>query len=225
MIRTSRSILIALVLLAGTGCERIRRVIVGPPQAPLYRYRLAIPPTVADAAPSRAGSLPGSLAIGPYVTRGIYGRSGIVYRVDDVRLETYPSREWAIPLRDMLGEFTEAVLEANPLTTETATFDPRTPRSYAYQWRGTVLEFEEVNRGSDVLAAVHLEAELIRTANDSVVWSGAERIERAVPAPTDSMPRVIETLSGLTAEVLTRLVERARTAAVLPTAAAAPPPR
>ena len=64
-----------------------------------------------------------------------------------------------------------------------------------------MIEFEEVNRGRQVLAAVHLEADLVKSANDSVVWSGSERIERAVPEPTDSMPRVVETLSALTVEV------------------------
>ena len=180
---------------------------------------------------SRRGALPGRLAIFPYVTRGIYASSGIAFRVDDVRLDAYPRREWAIPLRDMLGDATETLLEGNPLTAERAVFDPRSSASFEYQWRGTVVEFEEVNRGQEVLAAVHLEADLVRTANDSVVWSGSERLERAVPPPTDSMSRVVETLSALTADVITRLIDRARTEVsvpaptAIPTAAAAPPPR
>jgi uncharacterized lipoprotein YmbA len=210
------------VVLATTGCGGVLKGIFGDPRPPLERYRLLMP--TPPATPPRNGALAGGLSIAPYITRGVYDGRGIVYRIDDVRLEPYPSREWAIPLRDMLGEFTEAILKGNPLTAEPAAFDPRLPGTYEYQWRGTVIEFEEINRGRDVLAAVHLEAALVKTANDSVLWSGSERIERAVQEPTTSMPRVVETLSTLTTEVITRLVDQARAAVQVPTAAAAPPP-
>ncbi len=214
--------LVALLLLSSTGCSGIIDKI-WPRRPPLEQYRLVITAPGAEPA-SRRGALPGAVAIAPYVTRGIYAEPNIAFRVDGVRFGTYPSREWAIPLRHMLGEATETILKAYPLTAEPAAFDPRAARSYEYQWRGTVLEFEEVNRGSDVLAAVHLEAELVRTANDSVVWRGAERMERPVPAPANAMPRVVETLSAVTAEVITLLLERARSGVAVPTAAAAPPP-
>ena len=209
-------------MLATTGCGGVLKGIFGDPRPPLERYRLVMPTPPATA--PRNGALPGALAIAPYTARGIYDGRGIAYRIDDVRLEPYASREWAIPLRDMLGEMTEIILKGHPLTAQPAAFDPRLPGSYEYHWRGAVIEFEEVNRGQEVLAAVHLEATLVKTANDSVLWSGAERIERAVPEPTDSMPRVVETLSSLTVEVITRLVDQARAAVQVPTAAAAPPP-
>lgn len=231
MIRAVRLLLVALILLSSAGCGNIFRGIFGPPRPPLESYRLNIPAPAASAATPRRSVLPGRLAIAPYVTRGVYASNGIVFRIDDVRLDAYANREWAIPLRDMLGDATETLLEANPLTSERAIFDPRSASSFDYQWRGTVIEFEEVNRGRQVLAAVHLEANLVRSANDSIVWSGSERLERAVPDPTDSMPRVVETLSALTVEVISRLIERAQTevpvpvGAAIPTAAAAPPPR
>ena len=178
---------------------------------PLEQYTLVAPHTE-DGAPiaPRPPVLTGSLVIRPYVAQGIYDRPGIVYRVDDFQLSSYPNREWAIPLRDMLGAITEEALRSRSLTPETATFDARAARTSDYQWRGTVREFEEVNRARQVLAAVHLEVEIIRTANDSVIWKGSERIERAVPPPTNSMQRVVETLSALTADALTRLIDRAR---------------
>ena len=233
MIKARTPLLVAFVLLAPTACGgTIRKVLgLGPPAPPVEHYRLVLPVRTTPPDTARVRLLPGRLAIAPYVTRGLYASHGIVFRVNDVRLDAYANREWAIPLRDMLGEATETVLEAVPLTSERAVFDPRSPGSFDYQWRGTVIEFEEVNRNAEVLAAVHLEADLIRMSNDSVVWSGAERIERAVAAPTDSMYRVVETLSTLTAEVITRLVQRAQAEVpapvipVIPTAAAAPPPR
>ena len=230
MINAARLVTVACILLSTAGCETIRKVIVGPPRPPVEGYRLNIPRPDTPPPDNRPAVLPGRLAIAPYVTRGLYASHGIVFRVNDVRLDAYASREWAIPLRDMLGQATETLLERNPLTAERATFDPRSPASFDFQWRGTVIEFEEVNRDQQVLAAVHLEADLVRVSNDSVVWSGAERLERAVPAPTDSMQSVVETLSALTAEVITRLIDRARAevprpvGSAAPTAATAPPP-
>ena len=237
MIRATRLLLVTLLLLSTAGCGGVLkeafRELFGPPRPPVESYRLHIPAPARPSPADRRNVLPGRLAIAPYVTRGVYASRGIAFRVDDVRLDAYPSREWAIPLRDMLGQATETLLEGNPLTSARATFDPRAASSFDYQWRGTVVEFEEVNINRDqrVLAAVHLEADLVRMANDSVIWSGSERLERAVPEPTDSMPRVVETLSALTAEVITRLIERAHAevstpaAPAVPTAAAAPPPR
>lgn len=231
MIKVAQRSLIAVILLSSAGCGNIFKGMFGPPRPALESYRLNIVAPAPGASATRRTSLPGRLAIVPYVTRGVYASNGIVFRIDEVRLDAYTNREWAIPLRDMLGEATETLLEANPLTNERAIFDPRSASSFDYQWRGSVIEFEEVNRGRQVLAAVHLEADLVKSANDSVVWSGSERIERAVPEPTDSMPRVVETLSALTVEVIGRLIERAHAeiaapvTPAIPTAAAAPPPR
>lgn len=194
---------------------------------PLEQYILTLPRTDDGSTAAVASPvLTGTLAISPYVTRGVYDERSIVFRIDDHQLASYPSREWAIPLRDMLGTLTEQALAVAPLTAEPAVFDPRSVRSNDYYWRGTVREFEEVNRGRNVLAAVHLEVEIIRSRNDSLIWRGSERIERAVPPPTKSMTRVVETLSGVTADVLFRLITRARTDLVVPTSAAAtaPPP-
>ena len=189
---------------------------------PLEQYTLVFPHTE-DGAPigPRPPVLAGSLVIRPYVASGIYDRPGIVYRVDDFQLSAYPNREWAIPLRDMLGAITAEALRSRPLTAETAAFDPRAARTTDYQWRGTVREFEEVNRARQVLAAVHLEVEIIRSVNDSVIWKGSERIERPVPPPTNSMQRIVETLSALSADALTRLIDRARTDLGVPTAGTA----
>ena len=235
MIKAGRLLALTFILLSAAGCGGIIKDIftgiLPPPRPPLESYRLHIPVPAPPSGATPRALLPGRLAIAPYITRGVYASRGIAFRIDDVRLDAYSNREWAIPLRDMLGEATETILEGNPLTSTRATFDPRSPLSFDYQWRGTVLEFEEVNRDQRVLAAVHLEADLVRTANDSVIWSGSERLERAVPEPTDSMPRVVETLSALTVEVLGRLIERAHAgvpvpvAPAIPSAAAAPPPR
>jgi ABC-type uncharacterized transport system auxiliary subunit len=200
-------VLAALVIVAG-GCFKN---LFGPPRPPLEQYQLVVPRTEDGVVPLPARPvLTGMLSVRPYVTRGLYDDRGIVFRVDDLQLSAYTSRyEWAIPLREQLGTLTEELLRSRPLTSEPATFDLR-GRERDYEWRGTVREFEEVDRGRQVLAAVRLDVEIIRTANDSVVWSGSERIERAVPEPTNDMKRVIETLSALTGDVLTRLIDRAR---------------
>ena len=224
MTRALRGIPILVVAFLAVGCvpDFLKR------RPPLEQYILRLPATE-NGVPSASGPpvLTGTLAIAPFVTRGIYDERGIVYRVDEHQLGAHPSREWAIPLREMLGRLSKEALSRAPLTAEPAEFDAANARSRDYQWRGTVLEFEEVNRGRQVLAAVHLEVEIVRNANDSVVWKGSERIERAVPPPTNSMTRVVETLSALTGDVLFRLIARARTDLGVPTtsAATAPPPR
>ena len=223
MISVLRGIPIVLMALVAVGCvpDFLKR------RPALEQYILRLPVQNGPSAPAAPPVLTGTLAISPYVTRGIYEERGIVYRVDDHQLAQYPSREWAIPLRDMLGTLTEEALAAAPLTADPAEFDPRTVRSRDYHWRGTVRELEEVNRDRQVLAAVHLDVEIVRNANDSVVWKGSERMERPVPPPTNSMTRVVETLSALTGDVLFRLIARARADLGVPTTAAAtaPPPR
>jgi ABC-type uncharacterized transport system auxiliary subunit len=213
--RALRVLVLAVAALGAVGCPFWGK------RPPLEQYVLVLPDSNDGVVPAGPPVLRGTLGIMPYATRGIYDERGIVFRIDDLQLSSYASREWAIPLREMLGTITEEMLRNRPLTAEPAVFDPRTPRAAEYRWRGSVREFEEVDRGRQVLAAVHLEVEIIRVANDSVVWKGAERMERAVPEPTRSMTRVVETLSALTGDVLSRLIDRARTDLGTPTAGTA----
>jgi uncharacterized lipoprotein YmbA len=178
-------------------------------------YRLAPPPASAEPtielrAEGRA-PLVGTVAIVPYVAPGLYGSGGIVFRVGETQYGVYPSREWALPLGDQLGLLTQTVLRERPLAEGGALYDPPSRRSHAYVWRGIVRHFDEVNRGDTVLASVQLDAQLIRTADDSVVWSGSASRERLVPRP--DMPGIVETLSLIAHEAISELVADARTAA------------
>ena len=223
MISVLRFVALAALALVAGGCGAINSLFEKGP--PLEQYQLVVPRTADTAAP-RGGppALQGTLAIAPYVTRGIYGDDYIVYRIDDTQLAAYTSRKWAIPLGEMLGTVTQELLGRRPLTSEPAVFDPRLPRTSTYRWRGTVRELEEVNRAQQVLAAVHLDVEIVRSVDDSVVWRGSQRIERAVPEPTRQMTSVVKTLSEITAEVLTTLIDEARAELGLPAAASARPP-
>ena len=196
----------ALVLLmVVAGCFRSRTV------APIEMYRLV--PTAAETsavvAPAPIEGLPeGSLAISRYITPGLYGQRGIVYRVGEAGYATYPSREWAIPLGEMLGRRTADLLQERPLVRGGALFDPPTRRAFTHLWRGTVREFEEIDRGSDVFVAVSLEASLIRVEDDSILWSGGARVERPVPGGT--IEGIIAGLSAATDEVVFALLDSAR---------------
>lgn len=181
-------------------------------------YRLTIPDS-SGLAGQATGPLTGSIAIERYVSPGLYGDASLVYRVDENAYGAYPSREWAIPLADQLGMLTESQLRRRPLSSGAVIFRPPSPRAHAYLWRGTVRQFEEVNRGSQVFASVHLDAMLVRTADDSVMWTGSARAERAVATPT--MAAIVATLSTLAASVVSELVDDAsRTVAARPAAAA-----
>ncbi len=190
---------------------------------PIEYYSLAIERGTDDGvAPIGDPVLRGTLAIEPVDAPGIYGDGGIVFRLGDTQLHAYPSRQWAMPLGDMLGQATESVLASDHLTAERPLFDPPRRESYTYIWRSRVREFEEVNRGTQVLAAVGLEAMLLASATDSVIWTGSARLERGVAEPT--MPAIVRMLSDLTVEVVGRLADSARVALRVPTAAMARPP-
>jgi ABC-type uncharacterized transport system auxiliary subunit len=187
------------------GCLRSRTV------PPIEMYRLL--PTAAETStvttPAAIVDLPeGSLAVARYITPGLYGQRGIVYRVGESGYATYPSREWAIPLGEMLGRRTADLLQEQPLLQGGALFDPPTRRAFTHLWRGTVREFEEIDRGNDVFVAVNLEASLIRVDDDSILWSGAARVERAVPDGT--IEGIIAGLSSATDEVVFALLDSAR---------------
>jgi hypothetical protein len=194
-----------LIAALALGCLRTRAV------APIEMYRLL--PTAAETSTVSRGpatdDLPeGSLAVARFVTPGIYGQRGIVYRVGEAGYASYPSREWAVPLGEMLGRRTADLMHEKPLVRGDALFDPPTRRNFAYVWRGTVREFEEIDRGNDVFVAVNLEASLIRVEDDSIVWSGGARVERQVPGGT--MDGIITELSTATDEVVFALLDSAR---------------
>ena len=201
---THRLLVLALGVV-GLACFRSRTV------APIERYRLL--PTAAETAsvaPSVVlDDLPdGSVAVSRYVTPGLYGERGIVYRVGESGYATYLSREWAIPLGEMLGRRTAELMKEKPVMRGGALFDPPTRRSFTHLWRGTVREFEEVNRGNDVFVTVNLEASLIRVDDDSIVWSGAARVER--PVPDGTIEGIVAGLSAATDEVVFALFDSAR---------------
>jgi len=154
--------------------------------------------------------LDGVIGVERYETPGIYNGRGIVYRVDEVRYGVYPTREWAFPLGEMLGRLSVDRLGQRSVARAGAVYEPSVRRRAEYAWRGTVREFEEVNRGNRVLAAVHLEARLIRSSDGTPVWSGSRRLEREIPQPT--MPAIVDALSELASQAVTELADSARLA-------------
>jgi ABC-type uncharacterized transport system auxiliary subunit len=203
-----RLFLPALLVIVAAGCPiRIGKL----PARELYRISL---PDLSDTAATIRGTdgsaapLAGTLGIAQYATPGIYGDPQIVFRINDTEYGSYSSREWAVPLGDQLGVLTERVLAQTPLTAERAVFDPPSRRAQTYIWRGTVREFEEVDRGTEVHAAVRIDLRIVRAEDDSILWSGTSRLER--PATGTSMAAIVQTLSALADEVVAELATRAR---------------
>jgi ABC-type uncharacterized transport system auxiliary subunit len=203
-----RLFLAALLVIVAAGCPiRIGKL----PARELYRISL---PDLSDTAATIRGTdgsaapLAGTLGIAQYATPGIYGDPQIVFRINDTEYGSYSSREWAVPLGDQLGVLTERVLAQTPLTAERAVFDPPSRRAQTYIWRGTVREFEEVDRGTEVHAAVRIDLRIVRAEDDSILWSGTSRLER--PATGTSMAAIVQTLSALADEVVAELATRAR---------------
>lgn len=196
---------LALLLIAGaTGCFRSKL-------PPLEQYRLApANPNATLSAPSTGGPLPGSVAASRFSTPGVYGGAQIVYRIGETGYGTYPNREWALPLGEMLGMLAEETIRAEPLGSAVV-YEPASRRQFAYEWRGAVRQFEEVNRDKRVYASVHLEARLLRMADDSILWLGDRSVELPVPDP--SMTNIVEALSTAARQVMRELVLDAKTAA------------
>ena len=200
---------LACLSLSGCGLLNILRPPPLPPRE-LYRLRLAdtvsMVPTTGTGA---AGLLAGSVAIAPYEAPGLYGESGIVYRVNSSSYGAYLSKEWALPLGEMLGSMTEAVFARSPISREQAVYDPPSRNSHTYVWLATVREFEEVNVEQNVSVSVRLDAKIVRAADDSLIWSGSARVDRPVAAPTDKMENVIAALSEAALQVITKLGQQA----------------
>jgi uncharacterized lipoprotein YmbA len=178
--------------------------------ATVERYRLAPMGTPQPRTPSAAPDANAPvIAVEPYVTMGIYADPQIVYRLEETTYGAYPNREWAIPLGTMLADATVETMRAIPHLGVRVT-DERASGSHQLVWRGVVQQFEEVNRGKKVGAAIRLDAALVRTPGDSVVWQGTVGLERPVTDPT--MTAIVETLSQLTSTAIRQLVTQARPA-------------
>ena len=174
-------------------------------------YRLV--PVEAPATSTASGKPPltGSIFVASYKTPGIYGSGSIVYRVGEAAYGEYPSREWAIPLGEMLGEMTENVVRARGLTSGTVTFDPTDPRRDDYEWRASVRQFDEVDAPATVSASVSLTAQLVRAADDSVIWSGSANATENV-RESRRMESVVSAMSVAAARAVTQLVDEAAAA-------------
>ncbi|HEY0780443.1 MAG TPA: ABC-type transport auxiliary lipoprotein family protein [Gemmatirosa sp.] len=174
------------------------------PARELYRLR-PIPPAVAAPARDSVASL---LAVEPYGTPGVYARPEIVYRVGETEYGTYPNREWALPLGTMLATVTATSLRQLPGGATRVQEGTATASAHGLVWRGTVREFEEVDRGARVTASVRLEAQLVRASDDSVLWRGSAGAERAV-VPPNVMTAVVDSLAAATSAAVADLVRDA----------------
>jgi ABC-type uncharacterized transport system auxiliary subunit len=206
---TLRRFVLALPMLVlfAVACPRFGTL----PAREMYRISLPEPlegDSLLHASDGLAPPLSGTLGVAQYATPGVYGDPLIVYRINDTEYNAYPTREWSVPLGEQLGVLTERVLARVPLTAERAVFDPPSRRAQTYIWRATVREFEEVDRGSEVRAAVRIDVRIVRAESDSIVWSGSSRLERAAANP--SMSGIVQTMSALADEVVTDLATRAR---------------
>ena len=148
------------------------------------------------------------MSIRRYETPGIYASGALVYRVGSSTYGEYPAREWAIPLGEMLGSMSEAVIARRSLASGRVVFDPSATERQQFEWRGSVREFDEVDTPTSVSASVALDAKLIRVADDSVIWSGSVR--EVVPvAQSRSMDAVVAGLSVAASRAIAKLTDDA----------------
>jgi hypothetical protein len=111
----------------------------------------------------------------------------------------------------MLASMTELIARQRGLTSGRVVFDPASARRETYEWRATVREFDEVDAPASVTASVFVAAQLVRVADDSIVWSGAAR-ELEPVAQTRSMDAVVAGLSTAAARAVSKLADEAASA-------------
>ena len=192
-------------LLCSAGCFRGKL-------PPREFYRLSVPESLVSVGRAMgAPPLTGAIGIARYDTPGIYATGSLVYRTGLTSYGVYPSREWAIPLGEMLGSITEGIVRERGLTSGRVAFEPSSARREQYEWRGTVREFDEVDAPSSVTASVWLVAELVRVADDSIVWSGSARETEPI-AQTRSIDAVVAGLSTAAGRAVVRLSDEAGSA-------------
>ena len=206
-------ILVSATVAAGTACFRGTL-------PPRQFYRLSVPDSALTAPAREAPPLSGSIAIARYDAPGIYGTGSLIYRVGSSSYGAYPAREWAIPLGEMLARMTEQVVRRRGLTSGRILFDPGSARTDAYEWRGTIREFDEVDAPTSVTASVILAVQLVRVADDSIVWSGTAANVQAI-TPSRSIEAVVDGLSTAAVRALERLADDASAALRRATAAGA----
>ena len=203
--RRRAATLACAVAVAASGCFRGTL-------PPRQFYRLSVPDSVAALGrPTGAPPLTGSIAIARYDTPGIYATGSLVYRVGSSAYGVYPAREWAIALGEMLGSITEGIVRERSLTSGRVVYPPSAVTHEQYEWRATVREFDEVDAPNSVTTSVSLVAQLVRVADDSVVWSGAAQ-EMEPIAQTRSIDAVVAGLSTAAARAITRLTDEAGSA-------------
>jgi ABC-type uncharacterized transport system auxiliary subunit len=120
----------------------------------------------------------------------------------------------------MLATLTADVLKATSFAAGPVVSAAAADNGAGYKWRGTVREFEEVNRGRQLFAAVHLDASIVRARDDSLLWQGSARLERAVSEQT--MSAIVAALSALADSAVVELAQQAGRAFQGRSAAAAP---
>jgi ABC-type uncharacterized transport system auxiliary subunit len=108
----------------------------------------------------------------------------------------------------MLGALTQEIVERRGLTSGRVAFEAPASKNQPYEWRGTVREFDEVDSPSSVSASVSLAVQLVRVADDSVIWSGAARETQPV-AVARSIESVVAALSEAASRAVARLADAA----------------
>ena len=175
----------AVVLLSG-GC-----LPKGSPPTALYQL-------VAPARPANTTPLAdGVIVVEPYVTPGIYADEALIYRTSETQYFTYPYRQWAMPLSEALALLTADALRRAPapIGTSSVVLDDVATGARGLKWRGVIRHFEEVDRDRSVGVEVAIDATIVRSRDDSVLWHGSAWAARQVP--TGTMPAIVSTMSAL----------------------------
>ncbi len=159
-----------------------------------YYYTLQIPP------PPPGNDTKSRLLIGVERFRApeVLRDDRIVFYETPTQLNFYQNHRWTSDPATMLSELVARRLRATGIFADVLQLPARTPVDYIL--RGRVLNFEEVDYGGGVIGRVGLELTLVRSRDDTTVWSDARMVERS--AQGKGVPGVVNALNASSEQLL-----------------------
>lgn len=188
-----RKLLLLILALATLGLA----VSCGMPKTSFYRLQFPV---------AERGSSPANdatLGVQRFRASNLLRQDRIVYSTADNQVNYYQYHRWAEDPAAMVTSLFVREVAGRHLFRDVAQFRP--DKGTDYYLRGRVLALEEQDRGPSVSVRVAVEAELLKSKTDAVVWTG--RAERERPVPRKDVSSVVEEMNRATQEVIGQLAD------------------
>lgn len=161
-------------------------------------YALRVPPPPAAHDPKTAGVV----GVEHFRAADVLRDDRIVYYASPMELNFYQYHRWSAEPATMLTELVARRLEQSGAFMAVRVLPSREPMDYLV--RGRVLNFEEVDSGTNVKGRAGLEMMLVRVRDHKILWSESRQEESA--AEGKGVPAVVLALNAASERLLDGLV-------------------